>query len=108
MRESVGEKKTLQVLLVEDNAGDARLLREMFSKEEAGCFTLTHLTRMVEAEKRLAQGGVDIVLLDMGLPDGHGLETLRRARAAAPDVVMIVLSALGQPLLRLGHACQVG
>ena len=93
-QEPVSEKKALQVLLVEDNAGDARLLREMFGKEEAGAFTLTHLTRMSEAEARLAQGGVDIVLLDMGLPDGHGIETLRRARAAAPDVVMIVLTGL--------------
>jgi signal transduction histidine kinase len=99
VQESVAEKKALRVLLVEDNAGDARLLREMFSKEEAGCFTLTHLTRMSEAEKRLAQGGVDIVLLDMGLPDGHGLETLRRARAAAPDVVMIVLTGLEDEVL---------
>jgi signal transduction histidine kinase len=94
MKDTVAEKKTLRVLLVEDNAGDARLLREMFTKEAAGCFTLTHLTRMAEAEKHLARGDVDIVLLDMGLPDGHGLETLRRARAAAPDVVMIVLTGL--------------
>ncbi len=87
-------KKALQVLLVEDNAGDARLLREMFSKETPGSFELSHLTHMQDAEARLASGGVDIVLLDMGLPDGHGLETLRRARAAAPDVVMIVMTGL--------------
>jgi signal transduction histidine kinase len=87
-------KKALQVLLVEDNAGDARLLREMFSKETAGSFELTHLTHMRDAEARLRAGGVDIVLLDMGLPDGHGLETLRRARAASPDVVMIVLTGM--------------
>src|ERR1700677_1357638 len=87
-------KRALQVLLVEDNAGDARLLREMFSKEASGSFELSHLTHMREAEARLQAGGVDIVLLDMGLPDGHGLETLRRARAAAPDVVMIVLTGM--------------
>jgi signal transduction histidine kinase len=96
------EKKPLQVLLVEDNAGDARLLREMFSKEPPGSFVLTHLTRMFEAEKHLARGGVDIVLLDMGLPDGHGLETLRRARAAAPDVVMLVLTGLEDEALAAG------
>jgi signal transduction histidine kinase len=88
------EKKTLRVLLVEDNAGDARLLREMFSKERPGSFELTHKTRMSEAEIHLARGGVDVVLLDMGLPDGHGIENLRRARAAAPDVVMMVLTGL--------------
>ena len=88
------EKKALRVLLVEDNAGDARLLREMFSKESAGSFELTHKTRMSEAEAYLARGGVDVVLLDMGLPDGQGIENLRRARAAAPDVVMMVLTGL--------------
>jgi signal transduction histidine kinase len=89
----------LQVLLVEDNAGDVRLLREMFSKEKPGSFELTHILRMSEAEVHLAQGGVDIVLLDMGLPDGHGLDTVRRAHAVAPDVPMIVLTGLDDEAL---------
>jgi signal transduction histidine kinase len=87
-------EEALQVLLVEDNAGDARLLREMFSKEKPGSFELTHLLRMSEAVIRLAQGGVDIVLLDMGLPDEHGLDTVRRAHAVAPGVPLIVLTGL--------------
>jgi signal transduction histidine kinase len=92
--EAAKNKTPLQVLLVEDNAGDARLLREMFTKEHPGSFVLTHLTRMRDAEVHLARGGVDIVLLDMGLPDGHGLDTLRRARAASPGVAIIVLTGL--------------
>ena len=93
------ENKPLQVLLVEDNAGDARLLREMFSKDTPGSFELHHLTHMRDAEARLAKGGIDVVLLDMGLPDGHGIDTLRRARAAAPEVVMIVLTGLEDEVL---------
>jgi signal transduction histidine kinase len=96
------EKKVLQVLLVEDNASDARLLREMLSKEKQGSFELTHLTHMRQAEIRLSEGGIDIVLLDMGLPDGHGLEILRRARAAAPTVVMIVLTGFDDEALAAG------
>src|SRR5580704_10798311 len=92
-------EKALKVLLVEDNAGDARLLREMFSKEKAGAFELTHLLRMSEAVIHLAKGGVDIVLLDMGLPDGHGLNTVQRAHAAAPDVPLIVLTGLNDETL---------
>jgi DNA-binding NtrC family response regulator len=92
-------EKALRILLVEDNAGDARLLREMFSKEKAGSFELTHLLRMCEAEIHLAKGGVDIVLLDMGLPDGHGLDTVRRARAVAPGIPMIVLTGLDDEAL---------
>ncbi len=60
---------------------------------------MTHLARMSEAEVYLAKGGVDIVLLDMGLPDGQGIDTLRRARAAAPDVAMIVLTGLEDEVL---------
>jgi signal transduction histidine kinase len=88
------KEKALRILLVEDNAGDVRLLREMFSKEKPDSFELTHLLRMSEAVVHLAKGGVDIVLLDMGLPDGHGLDTVRRAHAAAPDVPLIVLTGL--------------
>src|ERR1700685_67110 len=92
-------KRALQVLLVEDNAGDTRLLREMFSKEPSGSFELSHLTHMREAEARLKAGGVDITLLDMGLPDGHGLETVRRARAAAPNIPLIILTGLDDEAL---------
>jgi signal transduction histidine kinase len=88
------KEKALHVLLVEDNVGDARLLHEMFSKEKGDSFHLTHLLRMSDAETHLAKGRVDIVLLDMGLPDAHGIETVRRAHAAAPNVPMIVLTGL--------------
>ena len=93
------KEKALQVLLVEDNAGDARLLREMFSTERPGSFELTHLLRMSEAVIHLAKGGTDVVLLDMGLPDGHGLDTVRRAHAAAPGVPVIVLTGLDDEAL---------
>ena len=96
---AAGQKKTLRILLVEDNAIDARLLREMFSKEAAGSFELMHVTRMSEAEDRLAREKFDMLLLDMGLPDGQGIELLQRARKAAPDVVLIVITGLDDDLL---------
>ncbi len=61
------KEKALQVLLVEDNAGDVRLLREMFRGERPDSFELTHLLRMSEAEIHLAKGGVD------NRPVGHGI-----------------------------------
>ena len=98
-RSTVVEGKALQILLVEDNAGDARLVREMFSQERPDTFNLTHVLSMNEAEIHLAKGGVDVVLLDMGLPDEHGLDTVRRAQAAAPDVPVIVLTGLDDEVL---------
>jgi signal transduction histidine kinase len=86
--------RTIRVLLVEDNADDVILFREMFRKEQPGSFELAHRERMSDAVDYLASQPVDIVLLDMGLPDGHGLETVRRAHAAAPKVPLIVLTGL--------------
>jgi signal transduction histidine kinase len=94
--------KPLRVLLVEDSAGDARLLREMFSTEASGSFLLTHVERMSDALRYLAEGSLDIVLLDMGLPDGHGLDTVRRAHAAAPGIPLIVLTGLDDEDLAAG------
>src|SRR6202035_5190938 len=93
------KEKALQVLVVEDNAGDVRLLREMFSGERQGSFELTHLLRMSEAEVHLAKGGVDITLLDMGLPDGHGLETVRRGDAPAAEGPPLILTGLDDEAL---------
>jgi signal transduction histidine kinase len=95
----MNNQAALHVLLVEDNSGDARLLREMFSNEKTGSFELTHVLHLSEALRLLAKGGVDIVLLDMGLPDGHGLDTVRRARAVAPGVPLIVLTGLDDEAL---------
>jgi PAS domain S-box-containing protein len=64
----------------------------MLRKDGPDSFELTHAMRMSEAATHLEQGGVDIVLLDMGLPDVHGLDTVRRALAAAPGVPVLVLT----------------
>jgi DNA-binding response OmpR family regulator len=53
------------VLLVEDNAGDARLLREMFNEPGARAIKLHHGSTMAEAERHLAEHTVDIILLDL-------------------------------------------
>jgi signal transduction histidine kinase len=89
----------VKVLLVEDNAGDALLLREMFRKEKLGSFALVHVVRLAEALSHLEKNKVDIVLLDLGLPDGHGLDTLRRTLAVAPVVPVIVLTGLEDEVL---------
>ena len=87
------------MLLVEDNADDVQLLRLMFLKERRGSFELTHLQRMSEAIDHLVKHRVDIVLLDLGLPDGRGLDTLRLAHSAAPGVPLIVLTGLDDEAL---------
>jgi len=82
------------VLLVEDNIGDARLFREMLSERGSHNIELTHVTCMSDAESYLALCTVDIILLDLGLPDAQGLGAVRRALAAAPRVPLVVLTVL--------------
>ncbi|HXN23874.1 MAG TPA: EAL domain-containing protein [Candidatus Dormibacteraeota bacterium] len=85
--------KSIKVLLlVEDNSGDARLLREMFNEQDSHNTELTHVQCMSEAEKHLAERSVDMILLDLGLPDAQGLGAIRRVRAAAPHVPLVVLT----------------
>lgn len=76
------------MLLVEDNPGDARLLREALPGE----FHITHVERLEDAIRALSSAETDVVLLDLSLPDSHGLETCRRIRVAAPDVPVLVLT----------------
>jgi diguanylate cyclase (GGDEF)-like protein/PAS domain S-box-containing protein len=92
-------KSINKVLLVEDNPGDARLLREMFNEQGSRSTQLTVAPSMAEAEKYLAEHTVDIVLLDLGLPDVQGLEVVKRARAAAPRVPLVVLTGLDDETL---------
>ena len=82
------------LLLVEDNPGDARLLREMLNEEGANTAELTHVQYMSQAEQHLAEHAVDMILLDLGLPDANGLGAVRRAHLAAPRVPLVVLTGL--------------
>jgi len=84
--------QALHILVVEDNPGDVRLLREMFSSERPGSFEINHLPRLDQALDLLVSDGINIVLLDLGLPDGDGIDTLRRVRKLAPKVPVIVLT----------------
>jgi diguanylate cyclase (GGDEF)-like protein len=88
------EKSVKKLLVIEDNAGDARLLREMLNEGGSYDTELTHVDCMRDAEEHLANQPVDIILLDLGLPDAQGMDAVRRARAAAPGVVLVVMTGL--------------
>ncbi len=95
------DRGATRLLLVEDNPGDARLLREMFNERGALRTEFTHVERMVEAEAHLAAHVVDLILLDLQLPDAHGLDAVRRARAAAPRVPLVVLTGTDDEALAM-------
>jgi signal transduction histidine kinase len=97
----------IEVLLVEDNLGDARLMSEALKEAPAGQFQLTHVRRLSEALEYLWEKTCSVVLLDLGLPDSHGIDALVLVRAQAPGVPIVVLTgfqdeAVGDQALKEG------
>lgn len=84
----------LRVLLIEDNPGDARLIRETLKDIKDFRFTLEHLGLLAEGLKRLASEKPDVLLLDLSLPDSAGLDTVARVRQQAPSLPVVVLTGL--------------
>ncbi len=86
--------RATQVLLVEDNPGDAVMVETLLKEVEADAFELTHAAKLDQAVAALQTGGFDIVLLDLKLPQSDGLETYRRLRAADGDIPVVVLTGM--------------
>ena len=97
----------VRILLVEDNPGDARLLRFTLEEAESLRFELVHAARLSEALERVKDGPADVVLLDLSLPDAHGMDTVARMLEAAPAVPIIVLTGLADETVAV-HAVQAG
>jgi diguanylate cyclase (GGDEF)-like protein/PAS domain S-box-containing protein len=95
----MSEKSIRILLLVEDNLGDARLLREMFNDQDSQNTELTHVKSISEAEKHLLDHAVDIIVLDLGLPDAQGVSAVRRTHAAAPHIPLVVLTGLDDEVM---------
>ena len=93
------DDETIRVLLIEDDPGDADILREFLAMEGGATFELVWFDRLQAGLERLTTGGIDVVLLDLHLPDSHGLDTIKRVRTQAPDVPIIVVTGLSGDLL---------
>lgn len=82
------------ILLVEDNPGDSRLIQELLSKVTTSQTVLVVADRLSTGLEALEREKADVVLLDLGLPDSQGLDTLARAHAKAPSTPIVVLTGL--------------
>lgn len=89
----MSEGPTKKVLLVEDNRGDACLIQQMLTAPRGARFELIRAERLSTALQRLGEGGIDVVLLDLTLPDSEGLHGLERMQAAHPEVPIVVVTA---------------
>ncbi len=82
----------LKILLVEDNALDAQLAQDTLSDWNADQFEVVHVTDLKQALSALGRNHFDAVLLDLSLPDGHGLATLQEVQGTSPGIPIVVLS----------------
>ena len=84
----------LKVLIVEDNAGDAFLIKFYLGESLAPKFHCFHAENMATADNFLSQEKFDIVLMDLNLPDSVGLETIKNLLEKYPNNLVIVLTGL--------------
>ncbi len=80
------------VLLIEDNPGDVRLIREMLAEGEDALFELACVGRLSQGLEYLATRSASLVLLDLSLPDSYGFDTFLKVYAHSPKVPIIVLT----------------
>ncbi len=89
------------VLLIEDNPGDARLILEMIAEDPGAPFRLHTADRLSLGLEHLSAGGTGLVLLDLSLPDSFGLDTFAKVYAHSPTVPIIVLTGNDDQMLAL-------
>ncbi|MDY6954894.1 MAG: response regulator, partial [Thermodesulfobacteriota bacterium] len=87
-----GVSETVQVLVIEDDQQYGSLIKRILERKEGPSFHVTWVDALSPGLERLARGGVDVVLLDLTLPDSRGLDTFRKANAEAPEVAIVILT----------------
>jgi len=97
----MGPTRDLSVLLVEDNPGDAHLIQMYFGNGHRETFHLRVVDRISDAIREVEENAPDAILLDLGLPDSQGLETLDRIFEKSDGAPIVVLTGLDDEELAL-------
>jgi two-component system NtrC family sensor kinase len=88
------KRDLINVLIVEDQPADVDLIRELLAFERAADYEFMHVTRIAAALECLATATVNVILVDLNLPDSTGVDTFRRVYQASPEIPVIVLSGV--------------
>ena len=91
----------LNILVIEDNPADSRLIREFLADADGDAFVTLEAGTLANGVDLLGRHSCDLVLLDLSLPDSQGLETLHSLHAHAPNTPIIVLTGLDDDQLAL-------
>jgi len=93
--------KRIKVLLIEDNPGDVRLIREMLSEDSRNVFEIVHSDQLSKGLECLKGDGIDVILLDLGLPDSQGIDTLYAVLFNNNKIPIIVQTGLSDEELAI-------
>ena len=84
----------MHILLIEDNENDVEIIRHSFSESSEETWTLHWVNTLHAGLALLENGGIDVVLLDLSLPDSQGVETFTQVHRCAPFMPVVVLTGL--------------
>lgn len=87
------DEKTLNILLVEDNPGDVFIIKDLI-KSTGTRFSIRHSSLLAEAIQLSGQQDFDVILLDLGLPDSIGLDTLKKLQVSKIKAPVVVMTGL--------------
>ena len=97
----MSDQPLIRILMVVDDLGDIRLAEEMLTASDTNQFSLEHVGSIKHALENIAQHRYDVLLLDLSLPDGHGLSNVSQIQALAPGLPVIILSSVRDEQLAL-------
>lgn len=86
------KEEKINLLLVEDNPMDARLVIEAVQDTNDESFELDQVNRFEDAIDHLKSGNYQVIILDLNLPDSHGLETYERMRKLFPNIPIVIFT----------------
>lgn len=92
--EKIEGKEPIKILLIEDDTGYARLIEGMIDELEGKPFRIIHVENLEKGLSRVVEGKIDVILLDLFLPDSEGIFTFLKLNEEAKDVPIVVLSSL--------------
>lgn len=101
------ESKVITILLIEDNPADARLIQELLTEAVGVTFECEYADRIEGGLGIIKHGSIDVVLLDLGLPDSQGLESVATFVDRMPDLPVLVMTGLDDESLGV-KAVQAG
>jgi len=87
-------QNTIRVLAIEDNPDDVELIRLMLTRVKEPVFSFTNAGRLSDGLAILGSEAVDVVLLDLGLPDSQGVHTVQNVKQNFPGIPIIVLTGV--------------